>query len=176
MKTTLALFAAAALSACASAPMTRPVDNASLPEAVRAPAGQRALMTTAATGELTYECRAAKDAADRHEWVFVGPVATLFGPDRKVVGKYYGGPTWESTDGSKVTGKQVAVAPGMSGSIPLQLVKADPATGSGAMSKVNYIQRINTRGGVAPALPCTAAQVGQRQQVTYAADYVFYGS
>ena len=35
--------------------------------------------------------------------------------DRKTVGKYYAGPTWEAADGSKVTGKQVAVAPATAG-------------------------------------------------------------
>ena len=69
--------------------------------------------------------------ADQFEWAFVAPVATLKSGD-KVVGKYYGGPTWEATDGSKVTGKQVAVAPAAAGAIPLQLVKANPAEGTGA--------------------------------------------
>jgi subtilisin family serine protease len=101
-------------------------------------------------------------------------VATLYGSGRAVVGKYYAGPTWESADGSKVTGKQVAVAPAMAGSIPLQLVKAEPAMGRGAMQGVSYIQRLKTQGGVAPAAPCTADTVGQKRQVAYQADYVFY--
>jgi hypothetical protein len=92
----------------------------------------------------------------------------------KTVGKYYAGPTWESADGSKVTGKQVAVAPNMAGAIPLQLVKANPATGMGAMQGVSYIQRLNTQGGVAPGLPCGSTQTGMRQVVSYQADYVFY--
>ena len=46
---------------------------------------------------------------------------------------------------------------------------------SGAMSGVSYIQRLNTKGGVAPALACDAATKGQRRQVAYEADYVFYG-
>ena len=41
------------------------------------------------------------------------------------------GPTWESNDGSKVTGKQLATAPATNaGAIPLQLVQAAPATGN----------------------------------------------
>ena len=92
----------------------------------------------------------------------------------KEVGKYYAGPTWESADGSKVTGKQVAVAPATPGSIPLQLVKAEPAMGSGAMSGVTYIQRVNTKGGVAPADPCMASSAGMKKQVAYQADYIFF--
>ncbi len=179
IKPSLTLAAAAVLSACAATPMMK-IDNATLPDAVRVPAGQKVLMATTGVGELTYECREKKDMAGQHEWAFVGPVATLFGADKKAVGKYYAGPTWEAVDGSKVTGKQVAVAPAMPGSIPLQLVKAEPAAmttaGTGAMTGVSYIQRLNTKGGVAPAMGCDAAAKGKRQQVAYEADYVFYGS
>lgn len=166
---------AALLSACASTSAPMKVDNASLPEAVRAPAGTLQKMWTVGRGELTYECREKKDMAGQFEWAFVGPVATLYGADQKVVGKYYAGPTWEAADGSKITGKQVATAPGGTGNIPLQLVKAEPAMGQGAMQGVTHIQRLNTQGGVAPSTGCDAMAKGQRQQVVYAADYVFYG-
>jgi hypothetical protein len=176
MKTALLIAtAAAALGACATSPMMKNVDNAALPEAVRVPAGQKQMMSTWATGDITYECREKAGIAGAHEWAFVGPVATLYGVDKKAVGKYYAGPTWEAADGSKVSGKQVAVAPAAPGSIPLQLVKADPAMGAGAMTGVSYIQRLNTKGGVAPALACDAMAKGKRQVVAYEADYVFYG-
>ncbi|MEO6407317.1 MAG: DUF3455 domain-containing protein [Burkholderiaceae bacterium] len=175
--------AAAVLSACASAPMSTHmaapmmmVDNATLPEPVRVPPGQKIRMTATGVGDLSYECREKKDMAGQHEWVFVGPVANLMSSDRKVVGKYYAGPTWESADGSKITGKQLAVAPGGTGNIPFQLVKTEPAMGAGAMTGVTYIQRINTKGGVAPAMACDAAGMGKKQTVPYQADYVFYGS
>ena len=176
MKRISLIGAAAVLSACASAPMMMKVDNASLPEPVRVPAGQKMMMAATGVGEITYECREKKDVAGQHEWAFVAPVATLYSADRKTVGKYYAGPTWEAADGSKVTGKQLAVSPASPGNIALQLVKADPATGAGAMTGVSYIQRLNTKGGVAPALACDAASKGQRQQVRYEADYVFYGT
>lgn len=175
MKTVLMIATAAALAACTASPMMMKVDNASLPEAVRVPAGQKVMMATTGVGEITYECREKKDMAGQHEWAFVGPVATLYGGDKKTVGKYYAGPTWEAADGSKVTGKQVAVSPASPGNIPLQLVKADPAMGAGAMTGVSYIQRLNTKGGVAPAMACDAAGKGKRQVVSYEADYVFYG-
>ena len=176
MKTVLMIAAVAALGACTSAPMMKmkTVDNAALPEAVRAPAGSKQMMATTGVGELTYECREKAGMAGQYEWAFVGPVATLYGADKKAVGKYYAGPTWEAADGSKVTGKQVAVSPASMGNIPLQLVKADPAMGTGAMTGVSYIQRLNTKGGVAPALACDAMGKGKRQVVAYEADYVFY--
>lgn len=148
--------------------------QADLPEPVRVPAGHKMTMKAVGVGELTYECRAKAGDASAFEWVFVGPVAKLMDASNKEVGKYYAGPTWESMDGSKVTGKQVAVAPAQPGSIPLQLVKADPATGNGAMTGITYIQRVNTKGGVAPADPCMASSAGTKKQVAYQADYVFF--
>ena len=178
---------AAVLAACSSTPMTGStnapmaapmmmVDNVTLPEPVRVPAGQKVRMTATGVGDLTYECREKKDMAGQHEWVFVDPVANLMSSDRKTVGKYYAGPTWESADGSKITGKQVAIAPASAGNIPYQLVKTDPAMGAGAMNGVTYIQRVNTKGGVAPTMACDAAGTGKKQTVPYQADYVFYAS
>ena len=179
MNPTFAILAAAGLlSACSMSPMTSSpkVDNAALPEAVRVPSGQTMRMVATGVGEITYECREKAAAAGQYEWAFVAPVATLYSADRRNVGKYYAGPTWEASDGSRVTGKQMAIAPAAPGSIPLQLVKTDPTMGGGAMTGVTYIQRLNTKGGVAPAMACDAASKGRRQQVAYEADYVFYGA
>jgi hypothetical protein len=113
--------------------------------------------------------------ADQFEWVFVGPDARLMDRKGAQIGKYYGPPaTWDAMDGSKVTGAQVAVSPNGAGNIPLQLVKANPASGMGAMQGISYIQRVATMGGTAPALPCAQPQVGQKQVVVYQADYIFW--
>jgi hypothetical protein len=171
--------AAAALAGCASmTPGAAPVhfDQSSLPAPVQVPAGHRVAMETVGIGEITYECRAKAGQAGAFEWVFVGPRAVLNDRAGKAVGSYYGPPaTWAAADGSAITGAQLAVAPAMPGSIPLQLVKANPATGSGsAMRDVAYIQRVATQGGVAPARACGAEAVGQREVVRYQADYIFW--
>ena len=80
---------------------------------------------------------------------------------KAATGKYYAGPTWEAADGSKITGKQVAVAPASAGNIPFQLVKTEP--GSGALKDVTYIQRVNTKGGVAPSDACNAVDEGHEK-------------
>lgn len=166
------LIATACLAATAAVAQS---DPAAAPESVRAPAGHRVAWDTLGIGEITYECREKKDAMGQFEWVFVAPAATLYDMQKKSVGRYYGGPTWESNDGSKVTGKQVSVAPSPNaGSIPLQLVKAEPAMGSGALSGVSYIQRLDTKAGVAPASACDAQAKGKQEKVWYEARYVFY--
>lgn len=177
IQTPLSLAAVLALGACAAAMGASPnvpFSQAGLPAAVQVPAGQRVALETVGVGQITYECRAMKDAAG-HEWLFVGPDAKLMSRAGQPVGTYFGPPaTWASRDGSWLTATQVAVAPAAAGSIPLQLVKANPAMGVGAMQGVTYIQRVATQGGVAPAMACGAAQAGRKEIVNYQADYIFW--
>jgi Protein of unknown function (DUF3455) len=178
----LSTLAATLLAACGSMSGMKPMDmpkysQVNLPVAVQVPAGNKVAMETVGVGEITYACTPKKDMAGQFEWVFAGPDAKLNDRSGKQVGKYYGPPaTWESMDGSRLTGAQVAVSPSSAGNIPLQLVKANPAMGMGVMSGVTYIQRVATMGGVAPAMPCDAGTAGSKQIVKYRADYIFYKS
>lgn len=173
--TALSLLCLAGLTACANQPMRTPFSQDNLPTAVKVPSGHVLMMETAAAGDITYQCRAKKDMPGQFEWAFVGPDAGLKDRSGKVVGRYFGPPaTWESTDGSKVTGTQVAVAPNGDGNIPWQLVTANPALGIGAMQAVSYIQRVATMGGVAPKIACAQTNEGAKQIVQYQADYIFY--
>lgn len=176
MQTTLSALALASaavlLSACSTTPM---YSQDALPPTVQVPAGNSVALQTVGAGDITYECRVKKDMAGQFEWVFVGPDAVLSDRSGKAIGKYFGPPaTWASNDGSKVTATQLAVAPAGAGNIPFQLVKANPATGSGAMTGVTYIQRVATKGGVAPATACGAGNVGTKEIVKYQADYIFW--
>jgi hypothetical protein len=149
--------------------------QSALPDSIKVPAGNKMVMETVGAGLITYECKDKKDAAGQFEWVFVGPDAKLSDRKGKVVGKYYGPPaTWENMDGSKVTATQLAVSPNGTGNIPLQLVKANPAVGDGAMQGVTYIQRLATKGGTAPASACDEAAKGNKETVGYQADYLFW--
>jgi hypothetical protein len=167
------------LSLAAGCAMHRPAPSAysqaALPDAVKVPAGHRVLLETVGVGEITYECRDKATTPGAMEWAFIGPSAALNERSGRQVGKYFGPPaTWQAMDGSRITGTQVAVAPAEAGNIPLQLVKANPAVGEGQMTGVSYVQRVATRGGVAPAMACDAASKGRRETVRYQADYIFY--
>lgn len=178
IRTVALLSAVVALSACSSMEQkssAKSFSQESLPAAVRVPAGNEVTMETVGKGTIWYECKAKGDGADRFEWVFGGPDAGLWDRNGKSVGKYYGPPaTWESNDGSKLTATQVAVAPAGTGNIPHQLVKANPAMGAGAMTGVTYIQRVATKGGVAPSSICDAGKAGAKATVNYQADYIFW--
>jgi hypothetical protein len=169
------LTACAAHNPGAMGMMSKPFMQDALPAAVQVPTGHKVMMEVVGVGDITYECRAKKDMAGQYEWAFVGPDAKLLSRAGQQVGKYYGPPaTWESTDGSKVTGAQLAVAPAGMGNIPLQLVKANPAMGQGAMQGVSHIQRVATLGGVAPASSCDASSMSRKETVKYQADYIFW--
>ncbi|MES2185272.1 MAG: DUF3455 domain-containing protein [Pseudomonadota bacterium] len=170
------LAAAALLGACGSMSPARPAfSQAGLPPTIQVPAGNRVAWETVGAGDITYECRDKAGAPGQVEWTFVGPDAKLGDRSGKQVGRYYGPPaTWEALDGSKVTATQLAVAPSGTGNLPYQLVKANPAVGSGAMAGVTYIQRVALQGGVAPAAACAPGNKGQKSTVPYQADYIFW--
>ena len=60
-------------------------------------------------------------------------------------------------------------------SIAWLLLVATAHLGEGVLANVTNIQRLNTKGGKAPAGGCDAAHDGQESRVAYTADYFFYG-
>lgn len=95
-----------------------------------------------------------------------------------------GNATWQSSlDTSKVWAVAVGSIPAGSdpqscpndGAIPCLLLQSignqKGPTGGNLLAKATFVQRLNTKGGVAPT---TACSVGQTQLVPYSADYFFY--
>ena len=121
-----------------------------------------------AEGALIYECMAAGDGANA--WQLREPSATLFENDR-VAGRHFAGPTWELNDGSAVTAKFAARAPGAKRQdVPLLWLEVISQRGLGQLSQAATIERLNTKGGVASG-PC--AKPGAVLSVPYSADYAF---
>jgi hypothetical protein len=143
---------------------------AQAPDRLSAP-GDRPLMTLGATGVQIYECRRGNDGSQT--WAFREPRANLT-QGGTVVGRHYAGPSWELNDGSKVVARAVASADGpLLTAIPLLRLEVTERSGSGALSEVTHIQRLNTNGGVLRG-PCPTA--GQVTEVVYTADYVMLRS
>jgi hypothetical protein len=138
-----------------------------MPDAVAAP-GETQIAKFHAEGAQVYECKA--DAAGKFAWTFREPIATLIA-DGKTVGRHYAGPNWEISDGSAVVGKATGNAPGTTAKdIPWLRLEAASHRGSGLLSGVTTVQRINTVGG---ALSGTCNAAGALQSEPYSADYVF---
>ena len=97
------------------------------------------------------------------------PEARLMGTGGPV--HHFGGPSWRSErDKSLVTAvKKTALARG--GTIPELLLQVISHSGHGIMDKADYISRLATSGGVAPAGSCAPGDVAR---VSYRAVYVFW--
>ena len=138
-----------------------------LPDAIAAP-GETAVLTVHAEGAQVYECKAGADG--KLAWAFREPIATLLA-DGKTIGRHYAGPNWEHADGSAVVGKAAGNAPGATANdIPWLKLEVTSSRGSGVLSGVTTVQRINTRGG---KLAGACDKAGATQSAPYSADYVF---
>lgn len=143
-----------------------------VPQQLQSPTGEQLLLQVHAKGDQVYAC---KGDAPQFAWTLKAPDAQLFDKDGKAFGKHFAGPSWEAQDGSRVTGKAVANAPSPDpDSIPWLLVNIVGHEGSGVLSRATTIQRLNTKGGKAPATGCDASHAGQEVRVPYSADYLFY--
>src|ERR1700754_3714648 len=147
--------------------MSAPAAETPLPEAIAAP-GQTVVLTVHAEGAQVYECKAGTDG--KLGWLFREPIATLMA-DGKTVGRHYAGPNWEDADGSAVVGKAIGNAPGATANdIPWLKLEVVSRRGSGILSAVTTVQRINTKGG---KLEGTCDKAGSFVSAPYSADYVF---
>jgi len=172
MRNSIRGFASATLLAAASTVLSFSVAAQQVPPVIQPPAGEHLLFQVHAKGDQVYTC---KNDAAQFTWTLKAPDAQLFDKDGKPFGKHFAGPSWEARDGSRVTGKAVANAPSPDAdSIPWLLVNILSHDGSGVLSRATTIQRLNTKGGKAPASGCDASHVGQEVRVPYSADYLFY--
>jgi hypothetical protein len=142
-------------------------DDKPLPAAIAAP-GETVILKVHAIGLQLYDCKANTDG--KLVWTFTAPQATLTA-DSKVVGHHGAGPSWELTDGSGITGKAIGNAPGMNaGDVPWLKLDVTEHKGTGQLSDVTTVQRINTIGGV---LKDSCDHAGAGRGMPYSADYVF---
>jgi hypothetical protein len=138
-----------------------------LPDAIAAP-GEAIVLTAHAEGGQIYECKAGADG--KLAFAFREPIATLL-VDGKTVGRHYAGPNWEYSDGSAVVGKVAGNAPGAApNDIPWLKLNVISQRGSGTLTGVTTVQRINTSGG---KLEGSCDKAGSYRSVPYSADYVF---
>ena len=146
-----------------------------VPDSLKPPSGERLVLQGHATGDQIYICQSSSGGGDtRFAWVLSAPDARLTGDNGKEVAKHFAGPTWQSADGSQVKGKVVSQTAPAPDSIPWLLLTATDHSGSGVMSEVRTIQRLNTKGGRAPTTGCDAQHQGTKARVNYTADYYFY--
>jgi hypothetical protein len=157
-------------------PAPQLVVPAATPSAITVTNGQQVLVKALGKGVQIYACNPTQSGPGAYEWALKAPEADLFDEKGQKIGKHYGGPTWESIDGSKVVGKlrSKVDAPDAT-AIPWLLLDAKSTEGEGAFARVKNIQRVATSGGKAPASGCDAAHSSAETRVDYSATYYMYG-
>jgi Protein of unknown function (DUF3455) len=165
----LTLVLAATLSIAATAPAQNPTPDSTAP-----PPSQHPILTVTGKGVQIYACQ---QTAAGPQWVFQAPEATLTDASGSNVGTHGAGPIWISKDGSSVKGEllQKTASPEPT-AIPWLLLKAVSTSGSGVMTKVEFIRRSDTHGGVAPTTGCDAEHLNATVRIPYAAAYTFYSA
>jgi len=139
------------------------VDSVIIPPQLAVPSGQRLVATMEVErGSQVYTCA-------NGAYTLLEPAAVLESKDQLVL--HTRGPEWVSAnDGSAVVGSVVASVP-KPGAVPELLLKSTANRGTGLFGNVDFIQRLETSGGVAPTGTCTN---GSQVAVEYHAQYRFY--
>jgi hypothetical protein len=148
--------------------------TAAAQSATEPPPSQHAILTVTGKGVQIYLCQ---QAASGPAWIFQAPEATLTDASGNTVGTHGAGPIWRWQDGSTVKGDllQKSASPEPN-AIPWLLLKAINPTGSGIMTKVEFIRRSNTHGGNAPTTGCDAKHLATAVRIPYTATYTFYSA
>jgi hypothetical protein len=97
------------------------------------------------------------------------PEAELIGTGGRI--HHFAGPSWQSERDQSLVVGGAKVALAKPGTIPWLLVTVASRSGTGVLSKADYVNRLYTSGGVAPTGSCTDGEVAK---VPYKAVYVFW--
>jgi hypothetical protein len=157
------------LAATLSMATAMPAKNPTTP-----PRSQRPILTVTGKGVQIYTCQ---QSAAGPQWVLQAPEATLIDASGNPAGTHGAGPIWKSNDGSTIKGVllQKSASPEPT-SIPWLLLKAASPSGSGIMTRVEYIRRSDTHGGASPTTGCDAQHLNAVSRVPYTATYTFYSA
>jgi hypothetical protein len=123
------------------------------------PYGNTRVATYYAVGVQKYKAREKAGSYPlAYEWVFVAPQADLYDATNAKVGTHGAGPFWELSPADNIFAQQFSPARTAAAkeedSIDwLLLMPKNGTTPTGIFAGVDYIQRIATKGGKAPATP-----------------------
>ena len=170
----IAIAIGSGLAACSSA--HQPVSTSSktaapqqvqIPDAVKVPSGNKLAGSFEGHGVQIYQCT-------NNSWTLLQPAA-IISDNGNPIALHSKGPVWISTvDGSAVSATPVPNAMvNHDDAIPELLLKATENHGAGQFGAVTYVQRLATKGGLAPKGRCAN---GAQVSVSYSASYLFYAA
>jgi hypothetical protein len=140
------------------------------------PNGNARVATYYAEGVQKYKAQLKAGSSTEYEWVFVAPQADLYDAGNHKVGTHGAGPFWQLSAADSIFAQaynpaKTAPSADANGVDWLLLMPKTGKVPTGVFNSVNYIQRIDTKGGKAPtAAPHSA---GQTADVKYTAIYRF---
>jgi hypothetical protein len=136
------------------------------------PEHTRLIAALQAEGVQIYEAKAQPGGA--LTWSLVGPDAKLETLDGREIGHHSIGPVWRAYDGSEIKATKSPLEnwkPWDSGDLAWLLVEVSAQGDAGIFSGTQYVMRVATAGGAAPAE--VPGQAGERKSVHYRAVYLF---
>lgn len=140
-----------------------------------APGGNSRVATYYAEGVQKYKAQLKAGSTSEYEWAFIAPRANLFDAFNTKVGTHGAGPYWAITTADSIFAQPYTPArtatPDANSIAWLQLMPKAGKTASGIFSNVEYIQRIATTGGKAPA--AAPQNLSDTADVFYTAVYRF---
>lgn len=168
-----------------------PTNQDALPASVKVTTkGEKVLLRASVTkGYQIYECKASTTAPGSFAWQFQAPFAFLKADNGTNV-IHSTGPTWLYTeDGSAIMAKvgqftqpdgtivPASATPNASAIPWLRLDVTVHLGSTGLFSKVDQVQRLYTKGGIAPSGGCNQGTANNHviRSVPYTAEYVFWG-
>jgi len=182
-------FGMAVACALPAAAQAQTITPPAVPPGLEVPEGNEAFRVGHAFGTQNYVCLPA-DSIGHVAFTLFTPEATLLGEQDEQLTTHFFSPnpdeggvvraTWEdSVDTSFVWARALAQATVDPKAITwVKLETAGTAvgpTGGDTLAKTTFVQRVNTRGGLAPATGCSLpTDIGTKRFVPYKADYFFY--
>jgi len=137
---------------------------------IKVPDGYDAALRLAGRGVQIFRC---EQRADGWQWIFRVPEADLVDGSGHVLVRHGANFSFEHIDGSRLLGTVAAFDESPRGTDLRWLLFSTRSFGTGDLTNITYVQRVNTAGGMPPAR-CEAKQQNQLLRVDFSADFVFY--
>jgi len=149
----MVLGCAFCLAACQHA-LLRP----EVPLKLQVPDDQQLLMRATVKGIQPYVCQS--QPANAFRWVALEPAAELYEPSGHLVATERG-LQWRTPEGATLVGEVLeSIPPESDRKAPSLLLRISAPYSQGALSNVQYIQRLNATAPAFPVAICDAAHVG----------------
>lgn len=150
-----------------------------IPGVLDVPKGNKLASQAYAKGVQIYQVQRSPSDPAVFKWTLIAPLATLYANEdyTNPIGSHYAGPTWEFKKGfnkdEKTVAKKSQEVNMDATAIPWLLLTAVDSLSS-SNNKVTFVQRVRTRGGLAPTSGADELHIGLYDSIPYTATYLFY--